>query len=121
MTRRVVVLGASPKSERYSNQAVRLLREKGFAAVPVHPAAAEIAGIKAAPDLKAVPGPVDTVSIYVRPELLTRMLPDLIALKPGRVIFSPGTEEPDLEAELRAAGITVLEACTLVLLRTNQF
>jgi hypothetical protein len=42
-------------------------------------------------------------------------------MKPGRVIFNPGTENPELMEMLDAAGIPYLEACTLVMLRAGQF
>ena len=51
----------------------------------------------------------------------TPLLAPLLALKPRRVIFNPGAENPALEDGLRAAGIEVEDACTLVLLRTGQF
>jgi hypothetical protein len=46
---------------------------------------------------------------------------DIVNLSPERVIFNPGTENPELYAILRKAGIEVLVACTLVLLATGQF
>jgi hypothetical protein len=42
-------------------------------------------------------------------------------LKPERIIFNPGAENPELEALADQAGIKVLEACTLVMLNTRQF
>jgi hypothetical protein len=45
----------------------------------------------------------------------------LAQLKPKRVIFNPGTENPDLYAEIEKLHIQVEEACTLVLLHTHQF
>jgi uncharacterized protein len=49
------------------------------------------------------------------------LLAALIAKPPRRIIFNPGTENPDAYPRLEAAGITVIQACTLVLLRTRQF
>jgi hypothetical protein len=45
----------------------------------------------------------------------------ILALKPKRVVFNPGTENPAFEKKLTAAGILPIEACTLVMLRTNQY
>jgi hypothetical protein len=64
---------------------------------------------------------IDTVTMYVNAALSTKYLQDLIDLKPRRVIFNPGSENPSLEKALVAKGILVEEACTLVLLRTGQF
>lgn len=117
----VVVLGASDKRDRYSNQAVRLLREHGHHVIPVHPAQGEIEGLPAVPSLGVVTGPVETVTVYVNPTILAGQTEALLALAPKRVILNPGTETPETEAALRASGIAVVHACTLVLLHTGQF
>ena len=62
-----------------------------------------------------------TLTLYVGPARLEPMIDSLVALKPGRVIFNPGTESPALQQALDTAGIPWEEACTLVLLRTGQF
>ena len=55
------------------------------------------------------------------PDISSKAASEILALKPKRVIFNPGTENPALEAELVAAGIAAERACTLVLLSTGQF
>lgn len=121
MTESVAVIGASPKPERYSNKAVRLLREHGHTVLPVNPAQAEIEGLPVTRSIDALPRGVDTVTLYVSPAHSAPLLQPLLALQPRRVIFNPGAENPALEQGLREAGIAVEEACTLVLLRTGQF
>jgi len=121
MPETVAVLGASPKPERYSNKAIRLLREYGHNVIPVNPAQKTIEGLTVAATIDALPTPIDTVTIYVSPQHSEPLLPALLALHPGRVIFNPGAENPALEKALEKAGIAVEEACTLVLLRTGQF
>jgi predicted CoA-binding protein len=117
----VVVLGASPKPERYSNKAVKLLMEYGHRVLPVHPAIGEIEGLKTLASLGGIDEPVDTLTLYVSPRHLTELQEDIIRLKPGRVIFNPGSEHPPLIAALQDAGISCAEACTLVMLKTGQF
>ena len=117
----VAVVGASNKPERYSHQAVVLLAQKGHAVYPIHPALAEIDGHRVFKKLADVPVPVHTVTLYVSPALSGGLAGDLLAARPARVIFNPGTENPELEEKLAAAGIAVVQACTLVLLRTGQF
>lgn len=119
--RHVVVLGASTKPMRYSNQAVRRLLEQGYRVTPVHPRFEEIEGLKVAKDLSQVPQPVDTLTLYVGPERMRPMIDDLIYLKLGRVIFNPGSESAELRHRLEQAGIHWLEACTLVMLRIGTF
>lgn len=118
----VVVLGASNNPERYSHQAVKRLRAAGFRVIPVNPKYDRIAGIPAVASLAEIDEPVDTVTVYVRPAISSQYAEDILRLKPRRVIFNvPGAENPELEERLKAAGIQVEEACTLVLLATGQW
>lgn len=117
----VAILGASNKPERYSYQAVVLLAEKGHTIFPVHPAIAEIDGHPTFKRLADIPAPVHTITMYVSPAHSTGMAHEIMEAKPSRVLFNPGTENPALEEKLAAAGIAVVHACTLVLLRTGQF
>jgi predicted CoA-binding protein len=119
--RHVVVLGASNKPLRYSNKAIRLLLEKGYRVTPVHPKQEVIEGFSVAPNLRAVSEPVDTLTLYLGPQRLAPMIDEVIALGPGRIIFNPGTESPELMRKVEQAGIQWLEACTLVLLRIGTF
>lgn len=117
----VAVIGASRKPERYSNKAIRMLAEYGHNAIPVAPADTEIEGRKAYPKLADIPETIDTVTMYVGPARQTDLIAEIIALAPRRVIFNPGTENPEAYPRLEAAGIETIEACTLVLLRSHQF
>ncbi len=118
---RVVVLGASANSNRYSNRAVRLLLLHGHEVIPVHPKAKLIIALPVTPSLAAVRGHVDTLCMYVSPEISTTLESAILKLHPSRVIFNPGTENRALEECLRQHGIPTEEACTLVMLDTYQF
>jgi predicted CoA-binding protein len=117
----VVVIGASNNEERYSNKAMKMLLEYGHNPIPVAPAVDTIMNRKAYAKLADVPGPVDTVTLYVGPKRQEGLFEQVLACKPRRVIFNPGTENPDEYGRLKDAGIEPQEACTLVLLRTGQF
>lgn len=117
----VVVLGASPDAERYSNKAMHLLAEHGHHVIPVSPVYTDIEGTPVLKDLGAVTGAVDTLTLYLSPKRLLPIADDIVRLRPKRVIFNPGTETPELQARLDAAGIAWEEACTLVMLRTGQY
>ncbi len=119
--KRVVVLGASPKEDRYSNQAVKLLLEGGYAVVPVNPEAHSVAGLTTVKRLEDVSGPIDTVTMYINGDRGVELTAALLVLRPRRVIFNPGSESSALAAVLRDSGIDVVEGCTLVMLRTGQF
>jgi predicted CoA-binding protein len=118
---RVVVIGASNNPERYSNKAMKMLIRSGHTAIPVAPALTEVEGCQVVARPEDVEGPIDAVTMYVGPARQEELLNGIIALKPARVIFNPGTENPAAYARLDAAGIDHFEACTLVLLQTGQF
>lgn len=117
----VVVVGASTKPDRYSNKAVRMLREYGYRVIPVHPVHKEIEGIPAVGSLELINEPVDTVSVYVGPARGAQLVPSFLTLHPRRVILNPGAESEELAHALLEQGIEVEYACTLVLLRTGSF
>lgn len=117
----VAVLGASPKPARYANQCIRLLKQYGYRITPVHPRFEEIEALKVSNRLDDIDDAVDTLTLYVGPKLLEPQADDIVRLMPARVIFNPGTESRLVQERLDAAGIEWFEACTLVMLRTDQF
>jgi uncharacterized protein len=118
---RVAVLGASPNEDRYSFKAVKLLQEYGHVPVPVHPAGHVVDGIRSLKSLSDITGPVDTLTMYVNAAVSSAELDNILRLQPRRVIFNPGAENEDLAKALETRGIEVVRACTLVMLRTDQF
>ncbi|MBU1241513.1 CoA-binding protein [Myxococcota bacterium] len=117
----VAILGASTNPERYSYKALKMLAEHGHTPLPVNPSLNEIEGVPVMKTIDALPRPVDTLTIYVKPAILATMVPEILALSPKRVIFNPGTESPQIAARFRENNIETMEACTLVLLSTGQF
>lgn len=118
---RIAVLGASPKEDRYSFKAVKLLKEYGFQPIPVHPAGHVVDGQASVKSLDDITEPVDTLTMYVGAEISDKELDKILRLKPRRVIFNPGAENEAIAEKLEAAGIEVIRACTLVMLRADQF
>ena len=117
----VLIIGASPKEDRYSNKAQKMLIEYGHKVVLVSPKGEDILGVKPYKNLSEIKEKIDTVTMYVSPKHSADMGYEILRLNPQRVIFNPGTESPELQNELLENGISIKEACTLVLLRTNQY
>lgn len=117
----VVILGASNKTDRYSYRALKLLREYNHEVIPVHPVIEEIEGVEVVKAISDIDRAVDTVTVYVNPKHMLSMVDDLIALKPKRVIFNPGTEDDALIEKVEESGIKAVRGCTLVMLKTNQY
>jgi predicted CoA-binding protein len=121
MKETVLLIGASSNPERYANKAMALLLEGGHQVIPVNPRERQILGVDAVSRIDEVTEPISTVSVYVRPDRLRPDLDKLIAISPRRVIFNPGTEDDEMAGRLRDRGIAVLDACTIVLIKTGQF
>ncbi len=119
--KRVAVVGASENRARYSNRAMRKLQEHGYVPVPISRTGDAILGFPSYRSVASIPDPVDTVTMYLGPERQQPVIQDILAIKPRRVIFNPGAENPAAAIMLQQHGIATLEACTLVLLSTGQF
>lgn len=117
----VAILGASNSPDRTAHQAQQLLAQHHHRIFPVSPNHDEIGGLAAFRKVSDIQEPLDVVTLYIGPARLPGVVDDIIAAKPRRVIFNPGTESPAIASRLEEAGIATEEACTLVLLRTGQF
>jgi predicted CoA-binding protein len=117
----VAVLGASDRPDRYSFQAIEMLLESGHTVFPVTTKRISLRSLTVYRSVTEVPRPLHTITLYVNPSILETLVDEILEVRPIRVIFNPGTENPAVERRLQEAGIQVVEACTLVLLRTGQF
>ena len=117
----VAVLGASANPERYSNKAVSALAQAGYDVYPVHPSGKPVNSIRCYPSLRAIEETLDTITVYLSESNSAPLTEEILRSGPRRVILNPGAENEELKKQCEAAGIQVLEACTLVLLATDQF
>ena len=117
-----VILGASTNPARASYEAARMMDRAGLPWVPVGRASGELLGktILSIED-KPVISPVHTVTLYLGPANQPPYYEYLFSLHPKRVIFNPGTENPDLIRQCRERGIEPVVACTLVMLSLGLY
>lgn len=121
MAQKVVVLGASPKAERYSNKAVKMLLDYGHEVFPIHPTTEAIHSQLCYKNLQSIQYPIDTLTLYIGEERSSKMRDEILALQPKRIIMNPGAENPVLQKQASKQGIEVVNGCTLVMLQTKQF
>ncbi|NIK72547.1 hypothetical protein FHS56_000033 [Thermonema lapsum] len=125
MHKKTLILGATPNPSRYAYIAAGMLSQYGHPFVPVGIKKGEVFGQKilsgqeAAQQLQS--GDIHTVTLYLNPQMQEEWYDFLLGLKPKRIIFNPGTENPTLAERAQAQGIETVEACTLVMLRTGQY
>jgi predicted CoA-binding protein len=115
-----VILGASPKSDRYSFIATERLANHGHPVIPLGIKAGQIGEHQIITN-RPIIDQVDTVTLYLNPSNQEDWKQYIFSLHPKRVIFNPGTENPEFENELKQKNIEALEACTLVLLSTRLY
>lgn len=118
--KKTLVMGASTEPSRYAYKAINMLRRYGHPVVAVGKKADELDGIKIEKDQVQFDG-VDTVTLYLNPMNQQQYYDYIIGLRPKRVIFNPGTENPEFYSLLKENGIAVETGCTLVMLSINQY
>ena len=120
MSKKTLVVGASPDPSRYSYLAISMLREAGHPVLAIGKKAGEVAGVSIQKE-RFTDMDIDTVTLYINPAFQKEYYDYFLQLNPKRIIFNPGTENPELATLAQQAGIHTMEACTLVLLRTGQY
>lgn len=120
MSKKTFVLGASLKTDRYSNFAIKRLVKNDHEVVAVGLIEGRVEGVKietGKPDFNSI----DTVTLYLNSKRQTEYYNYIISLQPKRVIFNPGTENIEFVELLNENNIETEVACTLVLLSTKQY
>lgn len=119
-TKKTLVLGASDNPSRYSYLAVQRLRSHGHPVVAIGKKATAVSDVTISTEKKTYDD-IDTVTLYLNPSIQQEYYDYIISLHPRRIIFNPGTENEELEQLAAKNNIKTIEACTLVMLSTNQY
>ena len=120
LMKKTLILGATPNADRYAYRAAHMLTAKGHPIVNIGIKQGEVAGVKI--EKPAAPyKDIDTITLYIGPDLQAQYYDYILETKPKRVIFNPGTENRELEKLLDLHNIEPIEACTLVLLSIGQY
>lgn len=120
MKKKTLVIGASENPSRYANIAINRLVSYNHPVVALGLRKGQVAGIPietGEPEFQDI----DTVTLYLGPARQPQYYNYILSLDPQRVIFNPGTENPEFYKLLRENGIEVEVACTLVMLATSQY
>lgn len=120
MKRNVLVLGASANIERFSCQAIQKLLGYGHHVLAIAAKEGIVEGVRFDTEKKLY-SDIDTVTLYLSERNQKDYYDYLLQLKPRRVIFNPGTENPELEMLLSKHHIPFIHTCTLILLDSGKF
>lgn len=117
---KTLVLGASEEPARYSNMAIQMLRKHQYPVIAIGRKSGQVEDVTIETGMPER-ADVDTVTLYVNPLLQQTYIDWIFTLAPRRIIYNPGTENPELQKRAAEQGIENLEACTLVLLSTGAY
>lgn len=117
---KTLVIGASLKPHRYSYVAVKRLIEKSIKTEAFGLKEGSINGVQIKTNFHDFQN-IHTVTLYLNPANQVVYYDEILHLNPKRVIFNPGTENPEFYKLLKAKNIEIEIACTLVMLSTNQY
>ena len=115
------VIGASNDRTRYGNMAVRAFRRAGYQVFPVNPTEPEIEGLKAYPTVKDIPNELDTVTIYVRPAVLVKLLPEIAEKGCKDLWLNPGTVSDTVLAEVKRLNLNALQGCSILAIGQSPY
>ncbi len=111
----IVIIGASPKPERYSNKAIIAYLKKGFKVYAVNPkyAGQYIHGVKVCASLDEIRSSIDVAALYVRPHIGITFLDKLAEKGVKKVYVNPGTESDELLEKGKKLGMNMIQACAI--------
>ena len=120
-SKKTLVIGASENPSRYSYKAINRLRNSGHEVVAIGKRSGLVNDITIQTGLPDLEG-IDTVTMYVNPKIQKEVYESyILGLKPKRIIFNPGTENPAFIQRAKEAGIVTEIACTLVMLSIDEY
>ncbi len=111
---RVAILGASSDRSKYGNKSVRAHVAAGYDVFPINPTATSIEGLPAFASLDDVPRPLDRVSVYLPPQRLLSLLPEIAAAHPAEFYLNPGSESDEVIRAAETLGLHPILACSIV-------
>ena len=116
-----LVLGASSNPERVSYEAVISLRNRGIPVIAVGRRENDIGDVKIVRGMPVPGTKVHTVTLYMSAANQVEFYDYILSLEPERIIFNPGTGNPELADMASIRGIEVVERCMLVMLKKGEF
>jgi predicted CoA-binding protein len=121
MYKRTLVLGASPNPNRFAYKAIRSLQRRDIPVVAIGRKDTDLDGIKIRSGKPDDIGEIHTVALYMNAKLQENFYDYILKIRPRRIIFNPGTRNPEFAELARANGIEVVEDCLLVMLNNSKF
>ncbi len=113
--KKIAIVGVSDKPDRDSYIVAEYLLNHGYEIIPVNPNIDSLFGLKAYPDLLSVPGEIEIVDIFRRPEFVEEIVDQAIQKKAKVVWMQLGViNEKAAQKALKAGLKVVMNKCIKV-------
>jgi predicted CoA-binding protein len=110
----VAIIGAHNDRSRWGNKAVRAFLRKDFEVYPISAKEPVVEGLRAFQKLAEIPIRPDLISIYVRPEITLKLLPEIAQKGCDQVWLNPGTSSPEVLKQAETLGLNVMQGCSII-------
>ncbi len=110
----VAIIGASNDRRKFGNKAVRAFHQEGYTVYPINPHESAVEGLTAYTSVSELPVRPELVSVYVPPEVLVKLLPDIAAKGCDELWLNPGTESDEVLTEAERLHLNAIQACSIV-------
>jgi hypothetical protein len=121
MEKLTLVLGASPNPDRFAFKAIRSLQRRNLPVVAIGRRDVDLGNLKIRKGMPGDIGEVHTITMYMNAKNQQEYYDYILSLNPKRIIFNPGTTNPEFADTAKKRGIEVIEDCMLVMLNTGKF
>jgi uncharacterized protein len=110
-----IIIGASSDRKKFGNKALRAFQTAGYTVFPVNPGEASVEGLPTYKSVLDVPVQrPDAISVYVRPTVLLKLLPEIAEKGCEELWLNPGTDSDEVVQEAKRLGLPVKQACSII-------
>jgi predicted CoA-binding protein len=110
----IAILGASGNKRKFGNKAVRAYQKQGYTVYPINPKETDIEGLTVYKSISELPVRPERISVYLPPESVQPLLPEIAAKGCDQLYLNPGSESPEILAEAERLGLNPVVACSIV-------
>ena len=121
MPKTVAVVGASSDRRKFGNRALRAFRAEGYEVIAINPHEREVEGVQTYPSVLDVPGVIDMATVYVQPDVGTRLLKEFAQKGIAEIWINPGAESDELLEEARRLQLRLIVACSIVAIGQDPY
>ena len=110
----VAVVGASNDRSKWGNKSVRAFQQRGYTVYPVNPSENEVEGLTAYKSISDLPERPNSVTVYVRPQVLLGLLPAIAEKGCDELWLNPGTESDAVLELAERLKLNAIQACSII-------